>query len=167
MRLFLACLLAIFLIGCSKSDRWQNVYIKTGSASFDSSKLIYPASNFCQDIQLELLNTEEQLYIYLNVYAHPVTPYKENLKEALITLDTGTKEYQLIAERLEGGQRIRVPLTSTTFVVDLMKSSNFVIIKLQDGYRTKILTTHFTDYYKKLKNLPPSFISNRPVGLAL
>lgn len=165
----IACLIYLLIIcsSCYRSDPWRNLTIKTGSSAFDSSKLIYPATYFLHDVELELLYTAEKLHAYINVYSQRILPYQGDEQAALLSIDTKQGSHQLIVDRLAGGQRLKIPEEFLGTFIQLLKSHSSITLILEEGYKTKINTQGFKKHFATLHNKPLFFIPNNPVGLAL
>lgn len=166
-----ACLIVILLnflfSACYQADPWRNLTIKTGHADYDSSKLIYPATNFSHDIELEFLYTSGKIHAYINVYSQIIPPYQGDDKVASLSFDVKEHHYELLVDRLSGGQRLKIPEDSLGFLIQLLEKNSSVLMTLKEGYRTKIDTKDFKKHFNILKTKPLSFIPNDPVSLAL
>ena len=161
----LDCLL--FCSACQHHDRWKNINIRTGSKAYDASKLVYPATNFCHDLEIEFLYTDHKLHAYINVYAETIQSYEEDSQVALIFLDVKGHHYDLLVDLLSGGQRLKIPEDSLNFMIGLLERYPYVTITLWSSYRTKINAQDFNKHFKMLKAKKLSVISNNPIGLAL
>jgi len=165
MRYWAICLL--FLSSCYHDDPWRNLSIKTGSSSFNSSKLIYPATHFLHDLELEFLYTQETLSAYINVYAETIPSYEGDDRAALLIMEVSGKTQKLVVDRLSGGQKLKIPDMHLSSFVNTFKNHPSVILRLGEDYKTKINTKEFKKHFEKLHIQPFVFISNNPIGLAL
>lgn len=160
-------LLAILFSSCNRSDPWRNLSIKTGNANFNSSKLLYPATNFSHDLEIEFLYTAQRLHAYINVYSETIPPHQGDDKVAALSLAVKDHHYEILVDRLAGGQRLKIPEESLTFFINLLEKHSYVILGLKDGYKTRINAKDFKKHFKILKAKTLSFIPNDPITLAL
>lgn len=168
----LSCFLLVFAAGCilsscSRTDFWQNSSIKTGNKEFDSAKLIYPASNYTHDYQLEFLYSEDSLKAYINLYSSKAPIYSEDSELTLLKFMIKDNKYEVIVDRLSGGQRIRLPVEATSLLINLLEENNEVTIFFKEGMKFNISSYNFKKHFKSLKAKPLVFIPNDPVGIAL
>ena len=159
--------LSLLVVSCYRVDPWRNVTIKAGHTDYDSTRLIYPATNFSHDIEIEFLYTLDTLHAYINVYSQPIPPYQEDDKVAILSFDTKEHHHELPVFRLSGGQRLKIPEESLELFVELLEKNPYVLMTLKEGYRTKINTKNFKNHFNHLKTKPFPFIPNDPIGLAL
>lgn len=159
--------LTLLLSSCHRSDHWRNISINAGNTKFNSSKLIYPATSFSHDLEIEFLYTAHTLHAYINVYSETILPYEGDEKVAFLTLDVKGHHYELLVDRLGGGQRLKIPEESLNFFIKLLEKHSSVTLALKEGYKTKINTRDFKKHFNNLKAKPLSFIPNDPVTLAL
>lgn len=163
--IFLCCL--FLCTSCYRSDPWRNLTIKAGNPSFNSSKLIYPATHFLHDLELEFLYTSGHLHAYINVYAQLIPPYEGNEKLSLLTIETQGHSHRFIVDRLAGGQRLKIPEDTLGPLVQLFKDHPSVVMQLGAVYKTKINTKEFKQHFDTLHVKPLALIPNNPIGLAL
>jgi len=157
---------SLLLLACQHNDRWKNVSIRTGNGQFDSSKLVYPATNFCHDLEVEFLYTDKHLHAYINVYAETVPAYEEDPQVALLVLHVKGQQYDLLVDRLSGGQRLKIPQESLNFLIDLLEKYPYVTFTLGSIYRTKINALDFNKHFKMLKAKKNPMLSSNPISLA-
>jgi hypothetical protein len=147
------CLLtsAFLLCGCSRTDRWQETSIQTGSSKYDSSRLLYVAEDRVNGIDLELLQTPQGLKIYLLVHSSPVAPYGEEGKKSLVRISTEKEKKVILATRREGGQRLLLPETIYPFILTALKEKEWLTLQLS-GYETRISPGKFKEKFEKLEH---------------
>lgn len=164
--LFISLALCLFS-SCTKSDSWQNLSIKTGDPVFDSAKLFYPASNYIQDFQIEFLYVEDTVHGYVNFFTAkaPIFQDKEDLTK--LKIFAKEKEYEITADRLAGGQRIRFSPDTIALLVKLLQENPSVTLFFKEGLKFKISSESFKKHFHSLKAKPLLFIPNDPIGLAL
>lgn len=152
---------------CHRNDHWQNQNIKTGNPSFDSAKLIYPATHYLHDLELEFLYTSHQLHSYINVYAEHIPPYQDDAKVARLSIDAGGRSHHFLVDRLAGGQRLKIPDDLLGTFIEILKKNPSVVLTLEGLYRTKVHTKEFKKHFETLHAKPFTFIPNDPITLAL
>jgi hypothetical protein len=163
----LALFLTLVCSSCNRSDPWRNFNIKTGNANFNSKKLVYPATNFSHDLEIEFLYTANKLHAYINVYSQTIPCYEGDDKVASVSLDVKGHHYKLLVDRLGGGQRLKIPDESLSFFIKLLEKHSSITLTLQEGYKTKINSKEFKKHFKTLKAKVLPFIPNDPITLAL
>ncbi|MCH9630388.1 MAG: hypothetical protein S4CHLAM37_03840 [Chlamydiia bacterium] len=165
---FLICFTLLALCAsCSRTDSWRNSSIKTGNKAFDSAKLIYPASNFTHDYQLELLYVDNSLKGYINLYSGKAPIHAEDNELSMLKFIVNGNRYETIADRLSGGQRIRLPTEALALLINLLEKHSEVTIIFKEGMKFNISSYSFKKHFKSLKAKPLLFIPNDPVGIAL
>jgi hypothetical protein len=162
-----SCLLIFLCLSCYQSDRWRNISIKTGNPQFNSAKLVYPATNFSHDLEVEFLYTANTLHAYINVYSQTIAPYEGDESVASLSLDVKGHHYHLLVDRLAGGQRLRIPDQSLDFFIQLLEKHSSLVLSLKEHYKTKILCKDFKKHFNTLKTKPLPFVPNDPISLAL
>lgn len=163
----LALILLTLLTSCSKTDSWRNSSIKTGSKEFDSARLVYPSSNYTHDYQLEFVYSDSQLNAYLNLFSARAPTFKDDKELTQLKFIVNGKQYETVADRLSGGQRIRLPADSMALLIKLLEDHKTVTIHLKETMKFTIYSDPFKKHFKALKAKPLLFIPNDPVGIAL
>lgn len=154
MTLFAAVgIILILLNSCAKTDHWSVSRIHTGDEKFDSAKLLFPAYDVVNGIDLELLCIQGKIRSYLQVHSQTIPPYQGNLKAALVTLEIGDETFKDTAFRHEGGQRLRLSQALEDCLLDALKENKTVTIHLE-GYKTSVSAEKFLKNFKELQNSP-------------
>lgn len=159
--------LAILLASCQKRDSWQHSAIRTGNKEFDAKRLTYPALSKHSDIEIEFLRIKNRLHVYLNVYSESIPSLENDQKLSLIVIESKGIKQEFFVERLEGGQRLRIPEESLPLFIKLLESHSNLILSAKGGYKAKIQTHHFKDHFKKLNATPLFSLPSNPIGIAL
>ncbi|PCI94538.1 hypothetical protein COB11_03750 [Candidatus Aerophobetes bacterium] len=165
--LLLTLAILVCCIGCSRTDSWRNSSIKTGNKEFDSSKLIYPASNYTHDFQLEFLYSENSLKGYINLYSNKAPIHADDSELAMLKFIVNGNRYETIVDRLSGGQRVRLPADALALLINLLEKHSEVTVFFKEGVKFNISTYSFKNHFKSLKAKPLLFIPNDPIGIAL
>jgi len=122
--------------------------VHSDSKAFCSTKLSYYSGDPIYGIDLELLNTEEHLNIYLNVHSIPLRPKKADQKYIPVKMEIEGKTFQYSAYRLSGGQRFLLPPEAAQTVIDALKNNKEVSITLVE-YRTVFKPEDFSHKFEK------------------
>ena len=141
--------LLLFAGGCIKPDPWQNLTIKTGSQTYNFSKLthIYNQEN---PLQLEILALDHDLIAYINIDQGKLPCYEKDEGVALVCIRAKHKNFSFLADRLSGGQKIKIPNDILDDFLAALKENSEVIISIDQQYKTKILSHKLSDKIKKL-----------------
>ena len=159
--------LLLLLTSCAHKDGWNHTAIRTGTPKHDSQRLTYKAKNPFRNLELEISRVDGLTIVYLNVHTHHIPPYEGDPKKARITIDAKERHITLIGDRLEGGQRVRLPPLASKHLIEALKSHPHLTITLDDRFKTEIDTHNFSEKYHKVStNLSP-IVPNHPVGLAI
>ncbi len=138
--------LLILAASCQQSSpHWTASYVE------GSSNLTYHDVDPNYGIALEMVVGSEETSFYLDVHSHPIPPYADNPKEAIVTLSTGDEKYVVMAMRREGGQRLIVPKEAHAFILSTLRQGLPLTIQLE-GYTTTIDSKNFKAI-KELKEL--------------
>lgn len=150
-----ACLTAALLTGCSRSDSWKVSHIQSGSKQFSSSRLSYRSPDPVNGVDVQFLSLDESCHLYLHVHSHPIKPYMGDPKKALVQVKTEDKTTSYFAIRHQGGQRLLLPDEAKDYIVEKLKSGQFVTISTS-GYSSTLTPESFDKKYFLLEK-PPRF----------
>lgn len=142
------------LFSCSQSSHWTNDQVYSEQREHRSSKLCYHSKDPVHGIDLEFVQTQEQLKVYLNVHSIPIPPHQGDPKSAAVKLKCGSEQKSLIAYRLEGGQRFLLPDNAAKMLIDSLKEGQDVSISLH-GYRSTIKAEDFSKKFDRLQHPSP------------
>jgi len=145
----------------------MNLKLKAGSQAFNSAKLLYPATNFSHDLEIEFLYTADQLHAYINVFLEAIPAYEHDEKSALIRIETKSGVHQLLVHRLSGGQRLKIPEDLLETFLSYFEQNSSLSLKLQGPYHTQINCKYFKQHFKQLKVKQVDFIPANPVRISL
>ena len=85
-------------------------------------------------------------YGYLHLAGRPAKTYPKDLSQALVNVWINDQKIRLLADRMEGGQTLRLPEKTTERVIEAMQENHEVVFQLP-GYRMVIPSTHFSQGY--------------------
>lgn len=142
-------LFALLLCSCAKQSPWAFDQIHSGQKEHRSTRLSYHSSDPTRGVDLELLNTEENLKVYLNIHSLPLahTPSKT----LPITLSADGQTVRCEAYRLEGGQRFLLSPEGAETLIESLLDHSEVTIALA-SYRTTIDTKDFEKKFDQLQH---------------
>lgn len=153
--------------GCLRHDPWMSLKIKSGSPLFNSNKLIYPATNFSHDLEIEFLYSNYQLSAYINVYLEQIPAFEKDEKTALLKIDTPAGSTKFLVHRLSGGQRLKIPEDLMDQFLSLFEQNASLTLKLQGPYNTKVSCKTFKQHLKTLKLQQIDLIPSNPIRVYL
>ena len=144
-------LLLIFFCSCTSNKRWSETAIQTGHDNYNSERLVYTVDNPFREVEIEVARIDELTTIFLNVHSGHIPALEGDSKKAAIHIKTHDREITLIADRLEGGQRLKLPPLASKHLIDALFSSNLVTLTIDPHYETSLDTTLFKAKYKIYK----------------
>lgn len=151
--LCLCGLLSSLLASCRSSSPWNLDRVESGNAAFNSTKLIFPASDAIYGIDIEFLHTSKDLYVYLNVHSTPVPPLKDDPKHAHVVLTVGSEKHHFVALRREGGQRLLLSKETVNLLIESLQKDLPIEIRVS-GYSTQLTTADFSKKFQKMQQAP-------------
>ena len=144
-------LLFFLLCGCSRDKQWNQSAIKTGGQSGNHERLVYEVKNPFREVEIELARIDQMTTVFLNVHESHIPPHDGNPKKAAIHLKTHTREITLIADRLEGGQRLKLPPLASKHLIEVLCTSEHVTLSIDPHFETNLDTLPFKEKYKEYK----------------
>jgi hypothetical protein len=147
----------LFIVGCTGHSHWTADRIHSEKKEFSSTKLSYLSADPVHGIDVELINIEERVAVYLNVHSIPVPPHQGNPKNALVKLDIDSHTHRAEAYRLEGGQRFLLPDEISKQFIEALQQGKEVTLSLP-GYRSTVKAEDFSGKFQQF--LAPSLMQN-------
>jgi hypothetical protein len=141
------------MTACTKSTPWQADHIHTGDAAYNSTKLSYPARDHVNGADLEMLLIGNSITSYLQVHSQTIPPYRGNPKEALVSIKVDDQVFSGVAQRHEGGQRVRLTLDLQEQLIQALQTKKSVQLQLE-GYQSLIMADDFPKQFKKFQETP-------------
>jgi hypothetical protein len=128
--------LLLLLSSCNipKPNHWHSSAIRSVNPDYDLAKLIYPASNQTNGIEIELIRQGDLVRGYLNVYSSEIPALLHDPHKAKVVLITEKEEKTFAITRLEGGQRLALSHEGFETLISALKETPSLTIK----------TGHFT-----------------------
>lgn len=150
-------LLCLITLSCNRQSHWAFDQIHSEEEKFRSSRLAYYSTDPIYGIDLELLNTEEQLNVYLNVHSIPIASSNENPKSASLIMEIEGQSHRYPVYRLAGGQRLLLEEHAAAALIEALKNHKEVSLCLA-GYRCLLKPEDFSSKFEKL--LHPTTLQN-------
>jgi hypothetical protein len=139
----------LLLTSCNKQSHWSNDQVHSRQQESRSAKLYYRSPDPVHGIDLEFLQTQEHLKVYLNVHSIPVPAHEGNPKSAQVNLLINSEPMRCVAYRLEGGQRFLLPDEIAEMLIKALKNNQEVSISLT-GYRSIVKAEDFSAKFDRL-----------------
>jgi hypothetical protein len=137
------------LAACQRESPWAVSQIQTGNKAFDSSRLSYFSKDKINGIDLEWIQTETELYCYLQVHSHAI-------QNPQVTLIIGDEKEQFSCPRHRGGQRLLLPEELKQKILSALEAGSSLTLTVDD-YRVTLEPTDFRRSFKKMQK-PLSFL---------
>jgi hypothetical protein len=143
--------LLLFFLSCqnngsksgTKSGFWSVSQMETGQEEFNSSRLTYSSRDKINGIDLEWIQTEDKLYCYLQVHAHPI----QHPRITLI-IDDRIEAFDALCHR--GGHRLLLPEEASQKIMVALRAHQSLALKV-DGYESMIDPTSFEQSLQKMQ----------------
>ncbi len=148
-------LLLFFFSSCSATnERWV---LQSSQSSLPScrrfSRIYMPPEDqyFGLEIELVLSPKDHDHNLFINVFSRKIPPHKNQDKRAVVTIEIEGKTNTCLADRLEGGQRLRVPEDCAQQIITAFLTNKTILIKLQ-GYQRSIKPLNFPSLFTNFAN---------------
>lgn len=138
-------LFAWLLWSCSSTSPWQVAHVEAEDPKYSSTSLFSKE----EDLQVQLIQTYDTLYIYLESQS---LPSLSGRREAFFIEATGEsgKKYLLMVLTHKGGQRLVVQNPSLPLFIEALLQEPFLTLNIA-GYQKRIDTQGFKEKFRKLK----------------
>lgn len=141
--------------GCINSHPWILQRIAAGDVQYDSRRVIYPARDKVNDIEVEILKTQNLCVLSLAVHGQPVPSCENDPSHTFVNVRIGEKSFRELASLHAGGQRIKLSTDLQQAILAQFRTGGAVEIELP-GYKKKIAAGNFPDLAGQLDE-PPLF----------
>lgn len=139
--------LFFFFIACSSDcSLWQHDIVRTKCSKYDSDRIILRPNNIFRGLELELARTCSGDRMYVNVFSLSLPRDPDHPSKTKITIITEDEEYHVLADRLEGGQRLLLPGTTADFIIQKLLEDQAICISI-GRYRSEIYPNDFREAY--------------------
>ncbi len=150
----IVCIL-LLCAACSTPNQWTYRHVPSSTKTLQSRQLQYLPSSPLVGVGIELLNGNFGTIGYLNVTCCSIPPLKGNPQKAVIILQIEENSFAYQAERMEGGQRLRLPDEATEKLIATLEKEIPVTVVL-DGYLSQVSPGNFSKVIKKFAKSPAS-----------
>lgn len=152
---FLHCvtLSSIFFLSSCGTCGWEYREVVTDYIDYNSAQLTHLIQEEFSGIEVQFLKGEFGVITYLNVMCRTIPPFNDHPSEALVVLEIDGEKTPIVATRMEGGQRVRLPDEMGWKMLDALDADQTVKVYL-DGFGTELCNSGFKYNYKKFKTLP-------------
>ncbi|NGX42553.1 MAG: hypothetical protein K940chlam7_00833 [Chlamydiae bacterium] len=145
--------LFFFLSSCSqKCTDWQYQETVTCCHYYNSGRLIHFPQNHFRGVSLEISRGHTGLRAYVNVYSLSLPKEDEDPTKTMVTISSEDGSFDVIAERLEGGQRLLLPLDATNAIIKSLLECKTVCIST-GRFKSEISPYGFSKYYHQLMGI--------------
>lgn len=145
--LFVSILLA-GSVGCARQNNWSYREVISHSPQFDSFQLQHLPEKDLSGIGVELLKGSFGTYCYLTVNCCQIPPFRQDPTSALLVLQINEQTYPYKTERMEGGQKVKLPDEATQKLLEALGEGNAVTVYLE-GFMEEIQPRNFFKFSKK------------------
>lgn len=152
---FLLLLSLIFFLSACAPDcrRWEiDVTDETCLPLYNSGRMSL-ATGPCDNLELELDRGSSGLRMYINVFAMALPHSQEDDQKTNVNVEILDETWTVLAERLQGGQRLLLPPEIADIIVDALLSNQLVNISV-GRYHAEILSAGFKKHYDELLSIP-------------
>lgn len=153
--LFFVCVLLTF--GCGAHNPWVVQKMHANSLDYCSTKLSRVAKDQTSEIDLELLNMNETIEMFLTIHSRPISASPETPNETPLKIECKGQIISTLAIRHKGGQKFTVPPTEREFILDCLRDQQKVTLILP-GYQTIIDPEGFSSSYSNFAH--PTYLHN-------
>lgn len=146
---------ASFLLGtgCVNSRIWLHQRLATGDTQYDSHRVVYPAKDKANDIEVEILKTDSICTLFLSVHGQPVTSCENDPEHAPVRVKIRDETFTELALLHAGGQRLKISEALQEAILAQLRAGGSVEIELP-GYKRKVAAANFPDLIGKLDQTP-------------
>lgn len=140
--------LPLFLSSCqSSSCPWEFHYTKGCDPSFYSKQIMFTRQSNVDVVELEILESDEGLRMFMNLHVCPVNPDSDGLIE--LTCKIGERTQICNTSVLEGGQRLLLDEVLASDIITALNDGQNVILEV-DLYRICLSSSNFPRLWKKM-----------------
>lgn len=145
-------LCSLLLLSCYKQSHWALDHIHSDNSSFSSSRLVYDTADPVHGIDLEILNAQERLTVYLNLHSLPLSQ-----KDVAVKMKIEGVDYLCPVYCFSGGQRLMLEESAAKMLMEALSNDKEISLSLP-GYHSLFKPEDFSSKFKKL--LKPSSSSS-------
>lgn len=144
-------LILLLMTSCSnKKALWEISETKTRHTSHQAFRISQKPNNIFRGIEVEFVRTSSGLRTYLNVHTLAFTENRFNHKKTEIVFISGGDEKSFLADRLEGGQRLLLPMEAQEFLLEKLSKNQSVKV-ISGRFDVDILPEELPSHLAKLR----------------
>lgn len=146
----------LFLLSaCTSTQHWKVSQHKTTPSVY----WCFKPENAFNGVSVEIIEKQCDQVAYLGVLSREIPPYDADPTKAKVTLIIDTQNLSFLAHRMQGGQRLLLPLEATKQLISALAAKKKVVVALQ-GFVSELPTDFIYPYQPSktasfLKNFKP------------
>lgn len=140
--------LILLLTACTTPKKWTYSEVVSKTPQFSSTLLQYEPDDEQIGVGVELLKGSFGIVGYLNVQTCKIPSLPDEPNASLVVFAIEDEKIPYKAERMEGGQKLRLPDAAIEKLICALQNSQSVTIYL-DGYMSVLETSNFSKASKK------------------
>lgn len=143
---------ALFLLlSCVSKNGPEWVYSETltGYSCYNSAKLLFPACNTFNGLDVEIVRTSLEVRMYLDVHSLEIPVDPEDPPQVNVVVKIGNTTTNIMGELLLGGQRVFIPPWEAGRIIGALIEGEDVSLCVAQ-YKSNIPSCGFSERYSKL-----------------
>lgn len=164
---FLLFCLQLLFFSCYRKDSWELLSLSSTKAPQSCAKLLYPATSYLHDMEVEFVKVDDEIFSYISIFSGIIPPSGEEESKAKITLSSFLGKKEFLVNRLEGGQKLKIPQEALEEFIMIFAKSPEITVQIQGSYKQVIDTKKFPLYFSKLKKYQTPTLPPLPISLSL
>ncbi|MEI8365700.1 MAG: hypothetical protein WCF65_04695 [Parachlamydiaceae bacterium] len=147
---YLLFLISCLFVSCSPPCyQWKFAAIKADCPPATYVKGYLPACNTFSGIEAQLVCTNGTFVLYLDTCTLQFPSTSDCPTQTKVNISVNNHKYQILAERLEGGQRLILPDDTVQFIIYSLLQASCVEISV-GRYQTTLVCEGFSKTYNQL-----------------
>jgi hypothetical protein len=153
-RAFSVLFLFFLLFSCCSSAKrcWEVERIESYCPSKAFIKAYLSAPNTFDGLEAEILGSGEEFHFFLNAFTLQLPCEKDKPRQTKVLMATETEERVYFADRLEGGQRLRLPDEAFGWILSALNDNTEVEITV-GRYTTTLVPDNFESIFAQMTNV--------------
>lgn len=143
---FVFLLIIYFLSSCTKPHFWYLDSNHPSNPCYQSSRLSLPPFDLLKNASVELVSSEDELRMYLNLLVFPLS-YNEKTVSIRYLIDHTSGETTAFV--MNGGERILLPVELRDLIIDALLRGAPVILKI-GSFKFEIPSSNFSELYHRM-----------------
>jgi hypothetical protein len=143
-------LISLLITSCSSPcHQWKLAIIKADCPRATYVKAYLPAENAFNGIEAVLISCDDTIFLYFYALTLLFPAISGNEEQTEVSVSIGEDNYQYIAERLEGGQSLRLPEHAKDRMIEALLENICVEVSI-GRYHTTLTSQNFINVYRTL-----------------